>query len=87
MGNVNCHCRNSCSILFGVFVFKQWWALAAVLLFIQSPVLLYYMPNFLPDAASLGLSLIAWWLFFKIIGQNQTLYFFGFPNRIVSRLN
>ena len=30
-----------------------------------SPVLLYYTPNFLPDAPSLGLAFIAWYFFFK----------------------
>ena len=37
----------------------------AVLLFFLSPILVFYTPNFLPEAPSLGLILIAWYKFFR----------------------
>ena len=41
-------------------------ALSLILLLQSSPILLFYCNNFLPDIFSLGLALIAWWLFFRI---------------------
>jgi hypothetical protein len=56
------------------FFLRDGWAIAVVILFVQSPVLLYYMPNFLPDAVSLGFSLIAWLLFFKTKHKSGNLF-------------
>lgn len=41
---------------------------AYILVFIinASPILLFYATNFLPDASALGLSLVAWYLFFRL---------------------
>ena len=41
---------------------------AYLLLFIlnTSPILLFYASNFIPDASALGLSLAAWYLFFRL---------------------
>lgn len=41
---------------------------AYLLLFIlnASPILLFYASNFIPDASALGLSLVAWYLFFRL---------------------
>lgn len=50
-------------------LFRLWLnAIAAfllVLLINSSPVILFYGPNFLPDASSLGLMLAGWYLFFR----------------------
>ncbi|MBK7388771.1 MAG: glycosyltransferase family 39 protein [Bacteroidia bacterium] len=40
-----------------------------------SPALTYYSPNFLPDAAGLGLILISWYYFFRSIKVPSTNYF------------
>ncbi|MCX6351519.1 MAG: glycosyltransferase family 39 protein [Bacteroidetes bacterium] len=42
-------------------------ACGVVLCWYLSPVLCYYTPNFFPDAASLGLTLIAWYFFFNYL--------------------
>lgn len=39
------------------------WAIAA--LTIASPILFYYLPNFLPDASALGCALLGWAAFFR----------------------
>jgi hypothetical protein len=36
-----------------------------------SPVLLYYSPNFLPDAPSMALALISWYHFFKYVKERK----------------
>lgn len=51
---------------------KKLFALFLTFLWILSPVLLYYTPNFLADAASLGFIMIAWLAFFKLI-KNYTI--------------
>lgn len=45
---------------------------------VLSPVLLFYTPNFLPDAPSLGLTLAGWYFFFQYIqsGNYKHLNFF-----------
>lgn len=43
-----------------------------------SPVLTYYSPNFLPDAAGLGLILVSWFYFFRSIEVPSTKYFLLF---------
>ncbi len=50
-------------------------ALCASLLFFLSPVLDYYTPSFIPDTASLGLILVAWYSFFKAAISNNKKYF------------
>jgi hypothetical protein len=42
-----------------------YYSFYAVLLFLLSPVLLYYTPNFIPDTAGLGLTLIGWYFYFR----------------------
>ena len=37
-----------------------------------SPVLLYYIPNFMPDAPAFGLMLTAWYFFFNFLESNKT---------------
>ncbi len=63
------------------------WVLALVLivLFFHSSILLFYSNSFLPDTASLGLILIAWYLFFKqfiphpfLPNNNSKIIFFVF---------
>lgn len=45
----------------------SFWASSALVLLIQaSPLILFYGPNFIPDASSLGLALLAWLLFFRL---------------------
>ena len=39
-----------------------------------SPVLLFYSPNYLPDAPSLGLVLASWYYFFRYINTNKNKY-------------
>ncbi len=40
-----------------------------------SPTLLFYAPNFMPDAPSLALILIAWYYFFKYVRSHSIKYF------------
>ncbi len=40
-----------------------------------SPVLLYYIPNFMPDAPALGLMLAAWYFFFNFLESNKICNF------------
>lgn len=42
-------------------------ALFSVLICVLSPVLLYYIPNFNPDPASMGMVLVAWYFFYKLL--------------------
>lgn len=42
------------------------------LLWSFSPILQFYIPNFLPDAAALGLTMTAWFFFFRQQHQPQT---------------
>lgn len=57
-------------------------ALFITLLWILSPVFLFYTPNFLSDAASLGFIMVAWLAFFLLKGRFSirwllVLFFFG----------
>lgn len=57
-------------------------ALFLTLLWVLSPVILFYTPNFLADAASMGFIMIAWLAFFQLkkrfsIGWLFVLFFFG----------
>lgn len=54
------------------------WAIAA--LTITSPILFYYLPNFLPDASALGCALLGWAAFFKywMDEQPKAAYTAGF---------
>lgn len=45
--------------------FNPFISLILITLFNASPIVLFYANNFLPDIASLGLSLCAWYFFFK----------------------
>ena len=45
--------------------FNPFISLALIGLFNASPIVLFYANNFLPDIASLGLALCAWYFFFK----------------------
>lgn len=45
---------------------------------IISPVLLFYSPNFLPDAPSLGLVLASWFYFFRHLQTNKNKYLYLF---------
>jgi hypothetical protein len=48
------------------------------LLWASSPLMHYYMPNFLPGMASLSFAMAAWWLFFRpSAGWGSWLAFFG----------
>jgi len=53
-----------------------YYAFYSVLLFLLSPVLLYYTPNFIPDTASLGLMLIAWYIYIKWRTQPSLKFIF-----------
>jgi hypothetical protein len=61
--------------VFAAFVFSlkilqnTYLASFVVLLWFLSPVLDYYTPNFIPDAASLGFILIAWLFWFRYSGK------------------
>lgn len=50
-----------------LFVKNRWFALMPPLLLTVSPVLTYYGVSFLPEAASLGLVLMSWFLFIKYL--------------------
>lgn len=57
-------------------------ALFITLLWVLSPVFLFYTPNFLSDAASLGFIMIAWLAFFQLqkkfsVRWLMVLFFFG----------
>jgi len=39
-----------------------------------SPVLLFYTPNFLPDAPSMSLALASWYFFFRYVDQKKEKY-------------
>lgn len=61
--------------MFNLFVPDLYASVLLVAIWYLSPTLVYYTPNFLPDAASLGLILIFWMLFFRIVktGKSQLL--------------
>lgn len=61
--------------LFNLFIPDLHSSVLLVAIWYLSPTLVYYTPNFLPDAASLGLILIFWMLFFRIVnaGKSQLL--------------
>lgn len=42
-----------------------------ILIFFLSPVLVYYTPNFIPDAASFGLILVSWYYFFSYTRESK----------------
>jgi hypothetical protein len=42
------------------------------------PALVFYTPNFIPDAASLGLMMLGWWQFFKYTKKQKFKYFIYF---------
>ncbi|MBC7425082.1 MAG: glycosyltransferase family 39 protein [Bacteroidia bacterium] len=48
---------------------KIWLSLLCTGLFFFSPILVFYSANFVPDAASLGFMLVAWFYFFKDIHE------------------
>ena len=39
-----------------------------------SPVLLFYTPNFMPDAPSMGLQLMSWYFFFRYVNSNKNTH-------------
>ena len=47
------------------FLENKWYAGGAVLLLFLSPVLVYYTPTFIPDAAGLGFILCGWYFYFR----------------------
>jgi hypothetical protein len=64
---------------FSVFIFGGWalfnfsmfflkntiWSLVVTFLFMTSPYVFYYAPNFLPNVPALSLALIGWYCFFR----------------------
>ncbi|MCU0442694.1 MAG: hypothetical protein MUE96_09875 [Bacteroidia bacterium] len=46
---------------------NKWLSLSIALIWYSSPALVFYTPNFIPDAGSLGLSLTAWYFFFSYL--------------------
>lgn len=61
---------------------NKWVALFLTLLWVLSPVILFYTPNFLADAASMGFIMIAWLAFFRLknrfsFGWLFILFIFG----------
>jgi 4-amino-4-deoxy-L-arabinose transferase-like glycosyltransferase len=56
-----------CAFKLTSFYIKDlYFRIFAVLTIVLSPVMTYYSANFIPDTASLGLSLIAWYCYFKL---------------------
>lgn len=53
---------------------KTWIAICIITIWYCSPTLVFYTPNFIPDAASLGLCLTAWYFFFRYINTQKRLY-------------
>lgn len=53
---------------------KNWIAFCITLIWYCSPTLVFYTPNFIPDAASLGLCLTSWYFFFRYIKTENKLY-------------
>ncbi len=43
-----------------------------------SPVLLFYSPNFMPDAPSMGLVLMSWYFFFRFLEDQKSKYINSF---------
>lgn len=79
----------SIGFVFSFFIAKLFLKnIAAALLvctvWLCSPTLLYYIPNFNPDPASLGLILIAWFLFFRLQKHFSlyTLLFFSLASAL-----
>ncbi len=58
-------------LLVNKFLGNPFISLATILCAFVSPVLLFYSPNFLPDAPSVGFVLMAWYFFFKFLDSNQ----------------
>ncbi|MDD5571061.1 MAG: glycosyltransferase family 39 protein [Bacteroidales bacterium] len=56
-----------------------WLAIVIAVQWYNSPTLAYYSPNFIPDTASLGFTMIAWFFIFKYIKslRKKDLYFWG----------
>ncbi len=70
-------------VLFGLFLFYKlsytYLKSYILTLFIIgsaviSPVLLFYSPNFLPDAPSFGLVMASWYYFFRFMNTNKNKY-------------
>jgi hypothetical protein len=60
-------CGACCAFLITLnFVKDQLLSIALVVLWYVSPVLVYYTPNFIPDTASLGFMMIAWYCYFRL---------------------
>jgi 4-amino-4-deoxy-L-arabinose transferase-like glycosyltransferase len=56
----------------GLRLFKQkWYAFLPVLLLYSSPCFIYYALNFLPNIPAFGLSLVAYFLFFRYLEDRQ----------------
>lgn len=53
---------------------KTWIAFCITLIWYCSPTLVFYTPNFIPDAASLGLCLSSWYFFFRYIKTEKWFY-------------
>ena len=51
-------------------------SLAISLLFIASPILGFYAPNFLPNTPALGCVFVAWWCFYHYIADGRRLRWF-----------
>ncbi len=54
-------------LLIGLFIRNAVLTTIITVSVILSPVLMYYGPNFMPDAPSLGFTIIGWYFFFKFI--------------------
>lgn len=46
---------------------NRWVSISIALIWYSSPALVFYTPNFIPDAGSLGLCLTAWYFFFSYL--------------------
>lgn len=59
-------------------VHNKWLGMCLIFLWMLSPTLNYYMPSFIPDTASLGFILIAWYFIFKYIKSSGQKYIYLF---------
>ncbi len=68
-----CAWRLACELLHSTF-----YGTFATIIWVCSPTLNYYTPNFIPDAASMGFMMCAWWMLFRaqIYGQKWHLVLF-----------
>ncbi len=57
-----------------IFIQSSIFSGLTVLIFSFSPVLIFYTPNFLSDAASLGFILIGWYFFLKLLKNYNPKY-------------